>query len=343
MPNRHGPSFPLRGEFPIRWKVLCCALAVLLAGTFFGPSVVRAFQPKYAVRLYGLTGGMRTVVTRERTVAGALAAAGVELGPKDEITPAVTAPLTNDLEIQIRQAMQVAIQVDGQELEWLTTAPTVKDLLTEVSILLGEHDRVEPGPDTPVTRNQQVRVVRVTERLVTEDRLLPFDTVKREDPELLAGETQELQSGENGKMQTVYRERLENGVAVSRELAEERVVQEPVNRIVSYGTAGNVSRGGVNYRYRQELTMTATGYAPGDGGTPSNYTATGLLAKRGVVAVDPGVIPLGTRVYVEGYGPAIAADTGGAVKGMMIDLCFDSVQEAWDYGLRHGVKVYILN
>jgi 3D (Asp-Asp-Asp) domain-containing protein len=89
------------------------------------------------------------------------------------------------------------------------------------------------------------------------------------------------------------------------------------------------------------LTMVATAYSPEEPGL-TDHTATGLKAQYGVCAVDPSVIPLGTRLHVEGYGYAIAADTGSAIKGNRIDLCFDTLAECNAYG-RHTVKVEILD
>lgn len=89
------------------------------------------------------------------------------------------------------------------------------------------------------------------------------------------------------------------------------------------------------------LVMMATAYSPEEPGL-SHSTASGLRAQKGVVAVDPRVIPLGTRVHVEGYGNAIAGDTGSAIKGNRIDLCFDTLAECNAYG-RRKVKVEILD
>lgn len=97
----------------------------------------------------------------------------------------------------------------------------------------------------------------------------------------------------------------------------------------------DVSRSGTSARrVRATMEMVATGYAVGQADVPSDTTATGVPAKHGVVAVDPAVIPLGTRLYIEGYGEAVAADTGGAIKGNRIDLCFDTGAEADAFGLR---------
>lgn len=100
-------------------------------------------------------------------------------------------------------------------------------------------------------------------------------------------------------------------------------------------------RGGVGY---PSMNMEATAYDPGPiscGPNANGYTATGMKAGYGVVAVDPRVIPLGTKVYVEGYGYAIAADIGGAIKGNRIDLCYNTYQEAIRFG-RRMVRVYLL-
>ncbi len=93
-------------------------------------------------------------------------------------------------------------------------------------------------------------------------------------------------------------------------------------------------------KYVDALTMEASAYLPGDG-NGDGVTALGIPATYGVAAVDPRVIPLGTRLYVEGYGEAIAADTGGAIRGSKIDLCMEDYNEAMSFG-RRDVTVYIL-
>ena len=94
-----------------------------------------------------------------------------------------------------------------------------------------------------------------------------------------------------------------------------------------------------------EWDMTATAYyAFGKGGNDINgdgITAIGLRARKGIVAVDPKVIPLGTRLYIPGYGEALAADTGGWIKGGRIDLCFESLEECYGYG-RRKIKIYLV-
>jgi 3D (Asp-Asp-Asp) domain-containing protein len=114
--------------------------------------------------------------------------------------------------------------------------------------------------------------------------------------------------------------------------------------LTSTSDADTVSRGSYT-RGTNTMTMVATGY---DNSYEANYpyygqpSYTGLPLQRGVVAVDPNVIPMGTRLYVEGYGDAIAADQGGAIKGNRIDLFFDSHQEAMNWGMK-TIKVTVLD
>ncbi|MBO6179306.1 MAG: peptidoglycan-binding protein [Selenomonadaceae bacterium] len=93
-------------------------------------------------------------------------------------------------------------------------------------------------------------------------------------------------------------------------------------------------------RAGKTITMHATAYSPQDPGV-GKYTATGARVRKGIVAVDPKVIPLGTKLYIEGYGEAVAADVGGGIKNYVIDIAFDTHSEAIAFG-RRNVVVTIL-
>lgn len=94
-------------------------------------------------------------------------------------------------------------------------------------------------------------------------------------------------------------------------------------------------------RNMRAISMVASAYSAYDPGN-SHYTATGSFLRKGLVAVDPKVIPLGTRLYIPGYGNAIADDIGGAIKGNRIDLAFDSHGEAIQFG-RQNITIYIID
>ena len=106
------------------------------------------------------------------------------------------------------------------------------------------------------------------------------------------------------------------------------------------GSQSAKNSNGAPSKYSKVLTVEATAYSSQDPGN-GNYTATGSRLKKGIVSVDPRLIPLGTKLYVEGYGYAVADDVGGAIKGHRIDLAYDSRSEALQFG-RQTVKVYVL-
>jgi 3D (Asp-Asp-Asp) domain-containing protein len=180
------------------------------------------------------------------------------------------------------------------------------------------------------------------EEVIKKRETIPYPTIYQDNPRLLMGLVLNQQEGQSGEKEKVFRIILQEGREVKRILLEERILAEPIPRIVSRGTAGSKITQKVVEKFNvlKTLVMKATAYSRYDKGC-NDITATGRRARRGVVAVDPRVIRLGTKVYVEGYGHAIAADTGGAIKGQRIDLCFNTVREAKKFG-RQKVKVHIL-
>lgn len=125
---------------------------------------------------------------------------------------------------------------------------------------------------------------------------------------------------------------------IVNEDGEEVVETKVVETVVS--SSPTVEVDGVSYAYNKSLSVVATGYTPYDPGC-NGITATGVAAKRGIIAVDTSVIPFGTKIYIPGYGVGIAADRGGAIKGNKIDLCYDTVKEALSWG-RRTVTIFIL-
>ncbi len=183
--------------------------------------------------------------------------------------------------------------------------------------------------------------LRVYYRTVREE--VPYDVIRRADSSQERGAQQVARRGATGSKEITVVDTYLDGKLVSSDQVGERILQPPVTEVVTYGTMDTASRGGQTFRFRRALYLRATAYTAGKESNPvgDGYTATGVPARRGIVAVDPSVLPLNTRLYVEGYGYAVAADTGGAIKGLRIDLCMDSLQEALDFGIRQ-VKVYVL-
>jgi 3D (Asp-Asp-Asp) domain-containing protein len=236
----------------------------------------------------------------------------------------------------------VSVTADGGIVGLPTSASTVGELLNLLGITLTPLDRTDPAPTEPIADGLEVWVTRVTCREVIEECVLPSNTVVLAEPDLPAGYTKILARGDDGLVRRVWRVWEKDGEETSRGLISEEVLAEPADTVVLRGTYGAPTRGG---DWRHPLVMTATAYDPGPrscGRYANGYTATGVKARKGVAAVDDRVIPMGTRLYIPGYGFAVAADRGSAIKGMRIDLCYNTYREAIEFG-RRKVKVYLLN
>jgi 3D (Asp-Asp-Asp) domain-containing protein len=283
-------------------------------------------------------------------VGEALDALQVRLHQADLVTPSPQAPLTPGLRVVVRRAKHVLLQVDGGQ-SWVAThAPSVSDLLWEQGIALGALDRVLPEATAPVGNGMWVKVVRVQVQRQVQEETIAKGIVYRDDPTLLQGHSYVAQEGADGLVRREYDVVYEDGQEVSRLLvaeltlpAQDRVVVRgtrrpppPPSSIVVPAFSGTDCSG---VAYSRTMTVYATWYGPGRGA--GYVTATGLRVTYGIVAVDPSVIPLGTRMCVPGYGLAVAADTGGGVRGYMIDLAFpEGVVPNWRTGY---ITIYILD
>jgi len=280
------------------------------------------------------------------TVGEALAQKGVVLSRGDYVFPDRASPLTAGTHIYIYHANDVSLVVDGQSAQTRSRKATVAGLLSEAGIALAPSDRVEPPPDTPLTEDTTVRVVRVREGVDTVEEKIPRETVYQDDPNMDQGELTVLQPGADGLTRRSYRVVYEDGQETKRELVDEsEMPSQP--EVVARGTrpVKLVDTPAGALRYRNSLKVYATWYNPASAGrSPDSpwygIAATGVPVHRGIVATDPSVIPLGSRMYVPGYGEAVAADTGWAVVGNIVDLGFaDYEVPDWRSG---WVEIYIL-
>jgi 3D (Asp-Asp-Asp) domain-containing protein len=243
---------------------------------------------------------------------------------------------------QSLETVKVRVFSDGAQRLVRTAQTTVGATLEEAGIILNPADQVYPSLDTKLTKHTAIRVLRVVEKVIVKKRSVDYRVVRRPSRLLRPGMVRVVQAGCPGQKQAIYKVVLKGGTPVSRSLVREEITRKPKDSIVLVGDRRLSSRG--YYTSRRMLSMHATGYDPGPrscGPRSTGYTATGMKAGYGVVAVDPKCIPLGTRLYVEGYGFAVAGDVGRAIKGRRIDLGFDTYHTAKNFGRRH-VNVHIL-
>jgi len=167
-----------------------------------------------------------------------------------------------------------------------------------------------------------------------------FDRVSRKSEEKML-EAEIARASMEEEKKKLEKDIAENQVLLDRLKGEEKEVQDILSEIKR--RIAEVQPAGITLVGEWQLTATAY-YAFGSGGNDINgngITATGLRARKGIVAVDPRIIPLGTKLYIPGYGEALAADTGGWIKNDRIDLCFESLEECFRFG-RRKIRVYLV-
>ena len=270
----------------------------------------------------------------------------ITLGEKDTVEPTLDTQIDDNTKITIeRWKPTVSVSINGEAKMQKTQAETVGEFLTSLGVEIEEGDVIEPSVDEVITDGLQIQVQTKEIKTEIEDRPMSYSTEVVETADMAYGEKKVTQQGRNGvKTVTLEREYL-GGELVNENVKDVVVKEEPVNEIVLKGTyrANSVTDvfTGESYTYTKVYDMEATAYTISDDGW-SNKTASGMSTFVGMVAVDPNIIPLGTKIYVEGYGIAIAGDTGGAIKGNIVDLFFNSASECYQFGRQHGLKVYIL-
>ncbi|MBX5467086.1 MAG: G5 domain-containing protein [Firmicutes bacterium] len=277
--------------------------------------------------------------TFHHTVRGALAQAKIRLFPHDKVSPGLKAQLNGHV-IRITRAIPVTVKTAHRIFKDWTTDYRVGAVLSALGIRLGPLDVVQPGLMAALKGPTTVTVWRRQWVKETTTEPIPYPVQHQPDADLASGDSVILQSGANGLLETIKRILLQDGRPIASQVLSVRVADPPRPEIVGYGTAPAVARGGAPVVFARRIPMVATAYWPNPAWS-DGYTALGWKAQYGVVAVDPRVIPLGSRVFVPGYGFAVAADTGGAIVGNRIDLCFDSESQALAWGVRE-VNVYVV-
>ncbi len=285
--------------------------------------------------------GVQTQVTSTTaTVNDLLVEQGIVVTDSDIVTPAKNTTLEDNGTVTVQKAVPVTFNNGGTVVNAVTTEKTVGEFLTANNVKVEGLDRVVPAAETAITPNMQISVVRVAKATKQVQATVPFKVVQKNDPTLAQGQTKVAQEGKNGMSNQTVEVTTENGQEVGKTVVSETVVTPSTDKIVLVGTKQETMSG---YTVAKTFTVKSTAYTPAE--SVRGITATGINIKKNpnmkLIAVDPKVIPLGSKVWVEGYGIAIAADTGGAIKGNKIDVLMPSVNNALNWG-RRTVTVKVL-
>lgn len=296
-----------------------------------------------------------TTVYEGDPISKALGQCGVVVDANDILSAPVTTSVTADTVFEVERRYEVTITADGKTKKLLTGDGTVGELLEEEGIEVGADDILTPDPETAITEGTAIQVQRVTYEEVTAEEAIPYTVNETKDASLPRGVTKVDVQGQDGLQTVTRRNKLVDGEVAESTVLSTTVTKEPVAQQSRVGTKdpngwATIESDGTVYdangnevKYTKLLTGRCSAYT--GGGT----TATGLPAAFGRVAVNPNVIPYGTKLYIcspDGkvvYGYAVAADTGGACmrNSIIADLYYDSYNQCFQIGVRN-MNVYIL-
>ncbi|MHB8139792.1 MAG: 3D domain-containing protein [Vulcanimicrobiaceae bacterium] len=345
---RRGPLCP-RQILGLSLLVAMLVAGCLLARPSFAYAAGAELHPHIPhVVTFKSNGTITQHVTSASTVGAFLAQRGIAVSRYDYVRPAPSVALRDHITITYRMAVPVTFFDGNRTLKLHSTAPNVAAFLHAEHVPLGKFDKIFPSPNTPLVTNERIRVIHIAKWTRRETRPIAARTIRKIVFTLPAGTKKLISSGRPGIRERTMRFTQRDGGDIHAKLVVTRILRTPKPRIVEEGVdevaafmdAGHGAVQSTAYVTSRPMHMVATAYTANCTGC-SGITALGYHAGHGIVAVDPRVIPLGTRLYIPGYGVAIAGDTGGAIIGNRIDLGFNSLQAAIDFG-RRTVTVYRL-
>lgn len=365
-------------SYALRWKhenlrQISTAAIVSIAVTLMILLLVYS-QSRKQVYLV-VDGQMKSVQTNTSLLQEMLDEQEISLKPEDQISMPLSGAISDGDKVVIDRASPVKVTADGATKHLYTTAKTVGDVLKETGVKVKETDIVTPAVETAVSTNTDIRIVRMNKQVVQRHESLPFRVVKTSDPSIYKGESRVIQQGAPGVMVQYIEKKYKDGKLVSMKMVGKKVQTVTKDKVIAVGTKkkpvpvvtevkaavakasstpakvkkvsssssnNRVSKAGVDFSYKKLIKVSMTAYSSGESGVGTR-TATGTRVTEGrTIAVDPSVIPLGWWVYIEGVGFRRAEDTGGAIKGNKIDIYYDSVQQARNFGRKSGLKVYVI-
>lgn len=253
----------------------------------------------------------------------------------------------SDTEINDATSVNVTVFVDNKKLNINSSEKTIALMLKAEKISLSSTDRVSPSIEAILFPGMNIIITRVKISTIKQTAPIAFKTITKKDINTLNSKIKVLQNGVLGQKSVTVNVTYENGKEVSRKVISEKVIKSAKEKIIVQGTLPRItfSRGGSLSSSKDIITVKSTAYSAEEAN--NTYTASGIKTVRdpngySTIAVDPRIIPMGTKLYVEGYGYAIAADKGSAIKGKFIDVFFNTNKEALNWGVKY-IKVQILD
>lgn len=354
--------------FQAKFAIIKCVTALVIA--FSSVTALVAFAAADSVNKVTITDGDKSfeVSTYCKTAEEILSENNISLSEGDIAEFSLEDGVGT---LSIKRSFQVHVTKGENTTTVSMTEGTVADALKLAGVTLSEYDLCNKNVDDVLSSQSYIDVISVEYETVTYEEEIPFTTKVEYSSKINSGE-KKVTEGQNGSKTVTVKQKIENGVVTSEEVISETVTKEATPKTTVIGTkkavtatAENktestgktvetvsglgtvkVDENGVPLSYSKSMTMRASAYTSEKGAICS----TGVAARTGYIAVNPNVIPYGTKMYIVAndgsyvYGYAVAADTGGFAKNnpYMVDLYFNSESECVNFGIRN-VTIYFLD
>ncbi|WP_370767782.1 G5 domain-containing protein [Ruminococcus sp.] len=292
-------------------------------------------------------GEEQTISLAKGTVEEALNRTGITLAENQSVTPSLNTVITGDMNIYVYNSKNIKLTTNGTEMTVKAPEGTVENALNILGYEITDDDILNVDKNAQIEDDMKITLKKVTYVDEKSTKKISYKTVEKDSDDIMTGESEVSQKGVDGEKEVTKRCKYIDGKYDSTKVIDEKVTKEPVDKIVlngtKRGTTTDSSGAPVSYSYMVSGSGTAYTAAPGA------LTATGVPVYEGGVAVNPAIIPYGSKLYIEAadgshvYGYATAVDTGGALMdgSAIVDLFYFSYDDCVSFG-RRDVNVYVL-
>lgn len=292
-------------------------------------------------------GEEQTISLAKGTVEEALNRTGITLAENQSVTPSLNTVITGDMNIYVYNSKNIKLTTNGTEMTVKAPEGTVENALNILGYEITDDDILNVDKNAQIEDDMKITLKKVTYVDEKSTKKISYKTVEKDSDDIMTGESEVSQKGVDGEKEVTKRCKYIDGKYDSTKVIDEKVTKKPVDKIVlngtKRGTTTDTSGAPVSYSYMVSGSGTAYTAAPGA------LTATGVPVYEGGVAVNPAIIPYGSKLYIEAadgshvYGYATAIDTGGALMdgSAIVDLFYFSYDDCVSFG-RRDVNVYVL-
>lgn len=292
-------------------------------------------------------GEKQTISLAKGTVEEVLDRTGITLTDNKSVTPSLNTVITDDTNIYVYNAKNIKLTTNGTEMSVKAPEGTVENALNILGYTVTDNDILSVDKNAQVEDDMEIILKKVTYVDEVSTEKISYDTIEKDSDDILTGESEVSQNGADGEKEVTKRCKYIDGKYASTKVIGEKVTKKPVDKVIlngtKRGTTTDTSGAPVSYRYM--VSGSGTAYTAAQG----SLTATGATVYEGGVAVNPAIIPYGSKLYIEAadgshvYGYATAVDTGGALMdgSAIVDLFYFSYDDCVNFG-RRDVNVYVL-